>query len=178
MPSPPLSRTVGITQGALTSIRTIIARSDPTLETGGALFGHENALVITSASAPGPNAVHQPGYFLRDLEHTQLAADRAHDVDRSQWIGEWHTHPNGPPEPSPLDLNTYISHLVDLELRFQRFIALIGSPNPRPHLSAWVLAQSPDGIELHRAALALTATDQGSRNQMPPGEATEVQHRS
>jgi hypothetical protein len=147
-----VSWTVGITQGALTSIRTIIARSDPTLETGGALFGHENALVITSASAPGPNAVHQPGYF--------------------------HTHPNGPPEPSPLDLNTYISHLVDLELRFHRFIALIGSPNPRPHLSVWVLAQSPDGIELHRAALALTATDQGSRNQMPPGEATEVQHRS
>lgn len=178
MLSPPVSWTVGITQGALTSIRTIIARSDPTLETGGALFGHENALVVTFASGPGPNAVHEPGYFLRDLEHTRLAADRAHKLDRSQWIGEWHTHPNGPPEPSPLDLNTYIAHLVDSELRFQRFIALIGSPNPRPHLSVWVLAQSSDGIELRRAALALTATDQCSRNEIAPDEGTEVQHRS
>ncbi|WEG09477.1 Mov34/MPN/PAD-1 family protein [Microbacterium horticulturae] len=165
--------TIGITPDALTSIRAIITGSDSTLETGGALFGHEHALLVTSASGPGPNAVHQSGYFLRDLEHTQLAADRAHKVDRSQWIGEWHTHPSGPPEPSPLDLNTYVSHLVDPELRFERFIALIGSLNPWPHLSAWVLVHSQDRIELHRAALTLAANDRCTRDEMTPDQDTE-----
>jgi len=162
-----MRHTVEISHHAPASIRATIARSDSTLETGGALFGHEHTLVVTSASGPGPNGVHHPGYFLRDLEHTQLAADRAYKVDRSQWIGEWHTHPSGSPEPSPLDLNTYISHLVDPELRFERFIAFIGSLNPRPRLSAWVLAHSREGIELHRAALTLTAPDRSTRDETP-----------
>lgn len=165
--------TIGITPEALTSIRAIIAGSDPALETGGALFGHEHALVVTSASGPGPKAVHQPDYFLRDLEHTQLAADRAHKADRSQWIGEWHTHPSGTPEPSPLDLSTYVSHLVDTELRFERFIALIGSLTPWPHLSAWVLAHSQNGIELHRAALTLAVNDRCTRDGMTLDQDTE-----
>lgn len=146
--------TVSITRGALDSIEAVIATSDTTSETGGALFGNEHTLYIASAAEPGPDAIHQPRYFLRDLEYTQRAADRAYAMDRSQWIGEWHTHPLGPPNPSELDLNTYASHLMDPELRFERFIALIWSTTP-PRVSAWLLARTAHGIELRKAVLSI-----------------------
>ena len=150
--------TIGIAR-CCASIESTIAVSDPTLETGGALFGHERPLRITSAAGPGPNAIHQPQYFLRDLEYTQRAADRAYALDRSQWLGEWHTHPHGPSGPSTLDLTTYANHLGDAELRFECFITLIWSTATSSRVSAWSLTRSLHGVELRSGLLTVEEAD-------------------
>lgn len=102
-------------------------------ETGGILLGHDSGndcISVAVAGGPGPRAVRRSNRFSRDLAHAQALADTAYDRDGSVWIGEWHTHPKGPPEPSEIDLNTYFSHLYDHRLDFDRFVALIALPCP------------------------------------------------
>ncbi|UCN14440.1 Mov34/MPN/PAD-1 family protein [Cellulomonas iranensis] len=100
-----------------------------TLETGGILLGHDDeaggSTRLTAAGAPGPLAVREPRFFLRDLNHARMLAARAWAHDRSQWIGEWHTHPLGHPVPSELDVRSYTSHVHDPDLGFRRFISVI-----------------------------------------------------
>ncbi|GAA1409768.1 Mov34/MPN/PAD-1 family protein [Oerskovia paurometabola] len=105
------------------------AAGGSTLETGGILLGHEeegaSATHLTGAGSPGPLAVREPRFFLRDLSHARMLALLAWERDRSQWVGEWHTHPLGRPMPSGLDLGSYAAHVQDPELGFRRFISVI-----------------------------------------------------
>lgn len=99
-------------------------------ETGGILLGqdHGDTITVTVAGGPGPAAIRTRDRFTRDLGHAQALADAAYDRDNSVWIGEWHTHPTGQAEPSPIDLSTYCAHLADGELGFEHFVALIAVP--------------------------------------------------
>lgn len=116
-------------------------------ETGGILLGHDDGetLIVTVAGDPGPKAHRSPSAFKRDLAHAQALADIAYDRDGSVWIGEWHTHPRGPLEPSDLDRRTYASHLADPTLGFERLLSLIVLPCPEHawdhvNVAAWVIA--------------------------------------
>lgn len=102
-------------------------RSRDGLETGGILLGTDDnqEIVIRHAGGPGPNALREPRRFLRDLAHAQQLAVWAWNEDRSQWIGEWHTHPFGDLTPSNYDLEAYARHLHDPELGFSRFLTII-----------------------------------------------------
>jgi len=62
---------------------------------------------------------------MRDLDHARHLADSAWLEDRRQWIGEWHTHPTGTLSPSEVDLQSYMRHLRDPDLGFDRFVAII-----------------------------------------------------
>lgn len=115
-------------------------------ETGGILLGHDlgEMLVVRVAGDPGPAAIREPQQFLRDLAHAQALSDNAYDADGSVWLGEWHTHPDGPAEPSPTDLTTYIKLLGNEELAFTRILSLIATPCgtygwSEVHLTAWVV---------------------------------------
>jgi integrative and conjugative element protein (TIGR02256 family) len=122
------------------------ASSDGT-ETGGILLGHDRgdgSIEVTVAGAPGPHALRTANRFTRDLAHAEALADAAYEEDGSVWVGEWHTHPKGPPEPSDVDLRTYLSHLSDSRLGFERFVCLIALPCPEhawEHISltAWIV---------------------------------------
>lgn len=118
-----------------------VARSGPD-ETGGILLGHDlgQQVLISVAGDPGPNAHHAPTRFKRDLAHAERLADAAYERDASIWVGEWHTHPQGPSRPSRYDLRTYRRFLEDPELGFSRFLAVIVTPpqpQERPVLQAW-----------------------------------------
>lgn len=121
---------VTLTTSAAESIAREARQSDDGAETGGILLGHdqEDDLLVTDAGGPGPAAVRTPNRFKRDLANAQALADDAYDRDGSVWIGEWHTHPKGPSEPSAVDLRTYFSHLADNTLGFDRFLSLIVQP--------------------------------------------------
>ena len=96
-------------------------------ETGGILLGHDlgRFFVVTIAGGPGPQARRRADCFLRDLGYARWLGDIAYDRDGSVWIGEWHTHPVGPPHPSPTDMATYDRLLSDRELGFDRVLSLI-----------------------------------------------------
>jgi integrative and conjugative element protein (TIGR02256 family) len=116
------------------------------LETGGILLGHDRGseMHVTIAGDAGPAARRERHRFLRDLDHARALADEAYDDHGGVWIGEWHTHPKGPPTPSAVDLRTYATHLADPTLGFERFLSLIVLPCPDhawQHVSvvAWVM---------------------------------------
>lgn len=82
------------------------------------------------------------------------------------WVGEWHTHPQGPPRPSGRDLRTYRSFLGEEELRFTVFVALIviptptsGSDGPSPDISCWVV----DNTTSARTPLHVVLDQEGTR---------------
>ena len=142
-------RVVTLSSAALRTIRTEARASADGLETGGILLGHDDGdmMHVTIAGGPGPDAVREKRRFLRDLAHARALADHAYERDISVWIGEWHTHPNGPPEPSDVDLTTYARHLAEDRLSFDRFLSVIVLPCPEhgwEHVSAvaWIVASN------------------------------------
>jgi integrative and conjugative element protein (TIGR02256 family) len=137
-------RLISITAKALHTIRTESLRSSNGLETGGILLGTDSpecAPMILVAGLPGPKAIHRPQYFSRDTEYAQRLANDAWAESRAQWIGEWHTHPEGQASPSAADLNSYAGHVADSELAFDRFFSLIVTSPPAGSLciSAWTI---------------------------------------
>lgn len=132
----------------LDRILSLVAEhDDPTTETGGIIVGHDHGRTInvTSVGEPGPNAVHEPTRFTRDLHYAGKVAADAWRRDRSQWIGEWHTHPRGRPAPSDLDLRTYVSLLRNPSLRLDRFIAVVVTTAPNTTIAAWIVTSTTVG---------------------------------
>ena len=129
-------------------------------ETGGILLGHlhDGAAEIRTAGGPGPVAVRQPTFFLRDLDHARRLAGEAFARDGSVWIGEWHTHPTAAPVPSDRDLHTYARLLADPDLGFESLVAIIiAATDPGwvdPIARAWICY--PNRAE---AVPLLTATE-------------------
>lgn len=136
-----------------TAFATIVReaqRSADGCETGGILLGYdastENAALVLIAGDPGPKATRRPTFFQRDLEHAAKLASDAWQETRSEWIGEWHTHPAGDLRPSRQDLRLYRSLVHDRELGFNSFYSLIvGSGDDgwtRPRVACWEITRS------------------------------------
>jgi integrative and conjugative element protein (TIGR02256 family) len=153
--------TVLFTAPAAERLSALAAAASDGLETGGILLGTDNglagAITVRHCGSPGPAAVRRRGYFRRDLAHAAALAAEAAEEDGSVWIGEWHTHNIGMPEPSERDLRSYRALLDDPELGFARILSVIvladtTSGWQRPQLHAWsftgtVLRELPVEIE-------------------------------
>lgn len=89
------------------------------LETGGVLCGYydKESLVIDTASGPGPNANHQIDEFEIDKEHMDEFLDGQYRESEGKniYVGEWHTHPQRFPQPSPLDLRSIAERTIEWE---------------------------------------------------------------
>ena len=132
---------VSIAGSALRAIADEAIRSFDGKETGGVLLGFEgDCLEVRHAGGPGPGAMRQVDRFLRDLQHAQDLARAAWEEDRSQWIGEWHTHLDGSLEPSAADIHSYLQHLRDPELQMDKFLAIIVSVvGEELRIAAWIV---------------------------------------
>lgn len=122
-------------------ILTVGSHHDPGTETGGIALGRDSGetIRITELGDPGPGAIHTSSRFTRDLYHAQDLAVKAWQRDRSQWVGEWHTHPSGELIPSSFDLSIYVRLLNDEALRWERLISLIVAPRSPVRVAAWVV---------------------------------------
>lgn len=81
-------------------------RSTP--ESGGMILGRirKDYLDIADVTAPGGHDIQSRFQFIRrDCSHYQVALD-AWEASNSEvgYLGEWHTHPEDSPKPSPIDL--------------------------------------------------------------------------
>lgn len=133
---------VAITPAALHDLSRHALAGGTEDETGGILLGHDTlgGCHIIVAGDPGPRAVRTPTSFSRDLAHAERLADTAWHEHRAVWLGEWHTHVHVPPIPSDVDMSSYLRHLDDVDLGFDRFISIIigsvGVPDTPPHADA------------------------------------------
>jgi integrative and conjugative element protein (TIGR02256 family) len=91
-------------------IRTSRRRFGAAVETGGLLFGQIDEFLkvvwVNEVSGPPPDSLASPAGFVCGVEGT--AALNAEKLARSRgsirFIGMWHTHPGGAPNPSCTDL--------------------------------------------------------------------------
>lgn len=118
-------------------------RSTDGKETGGILLGFEawedRRCWVTQIGDPGPQAERSATRFCRDLKHAERLAESAYAIDGSQWIGDWHTHPGGPPRLSATDLKSYREVLAESDL--EAFLAILLLPGVRgwngPEMCGW-----------------------------------------
>lgn len=152
-----VNRGLVLAASAHSSIETVCRAETGGLETGGILLGHQHSdghLSVTFAGDPGPQAERTRRSFRRDAQHARALAREGYARDRSVWIGDWHTHPDGPAHPSSTDLRAYLDILRDPDETFVVFLSIIVIPaEPRPLLYAWLITESvvaPAGIWIAR----------------------------
>jgi integrative and conjugative element protein (TIGR02256 family) len=153
---------VRFSRSSIESIAREVIAGGAELETGGILLGYEQeGLTVTRAGGPGPKAVRGPRFFLRDLEHAQRMADDAWPETGSQWIGDWHTHPDGAIHPSPVDLRAVADVLRDAELRLNSFLAVVVAPLPDTgwSLHAWEASLRAERLEVRPLNVDLSDVD-------------------
>lgn len=102
---------------AHTAVHTIqnLANEKYPNETGGMLLGYETNgdVVVANVIGPGGRAKHRCNSFVPDSEFQQLVLEalfRKTD-GRETYLGDWHTHPNGPCNPSTTDKKT-LAHIA------------------------------------------------------------------
>ena len=98
------------------------------VETGGILMGRfdsAGAIHVTHASGPGPNAVHEPAFFLRDTAYCAGVLREHYGRFGADYVGEWHTHVDGLRVPSPGDLVTLANIMHDPDYDFESFAMLL-----------------------------------------------------
>lgn len=111
------------------------------LETGGLLLGRvSSARVVTCVIGPGPRATHQRFSFDPDQRWQEDAVAEAWNADRDlEYLGDWHTHPNGRPRMSKLDIAALEAISASPEARASVPVMLIlavagdGSIKPRAY---------------------------------------------
>lgn len=89
------------------------------MEAAGVLIGERRGphLVIHEISEPGSGDIRARYSVDRRGPHHQAAVDDAfaRSSGALQYLGEWHTHPEDEPSPSPRDMSSWRRHLVDSE---------------------------------------------------------------
>lgn len=86
------------------------------LESGGLLMGYAapgaRAVVVTDIIGPGINAIRTAASFIPDYPFHELEVHRRHQESSGQvrYLGDWHSHPDGPSVLSLKDRRTL--HLI------------------------------------------------------------------
>ena len=101
--------------GAVRSSIDSYAQRQDQNEAGGVLLGRYRGshIEIVAATYPGKHDIATKYSFSRAAGHHQKIADQWWEKSGGEitYLGEWHTHPEPIPSPSPLDRNEWLSQL-------------------------------------------------------------------
>lgn len=123
-------------------------------ETGGILTGFYNdaldCAIVTSASLSPDGSRSGRTWFQRGTRGLQAWIDRLWSAGRSYYLGEWHSHPTGRPEPSPTDLKQMRQLALSAEVHCPEPVLLIlgGTPSTGWDARAFVILRDGSTIEL------------------------------
>ncbi len=112
-------------------IRASHRQFGPAVETGGLLFGQIDEFLklvwVNEVSGPPPDSLASPAGFICGVEGT--AALNAEKLARSRgsirFVGMWHTHPGGAPNPSCTDLRAMTKLWKRPDFSARHFLMLI-----------------------------------------------------
>lgn len=125
-------------------------------ERGGLLLGYRRGphLHIDFATTPGPADRASKFAFHRDTAgHQSIASQRwLTSSGTSDWLGEWHSHPEPDPRPSGTDTTTW--QRLAKEARRPMAFVIFG------YVSEWVCIVTPRLREIQRLVL-IEDTDEG-----------------
>jgi integrative and conjugative element protein (TIGR02256 family) len=134
-------------------------------ETGGVLLGHQTpadrfGAVVRHLVGPGPAAVHKPRRFEPDHEWQAAQVAQLWTRDQSlEYLGDWHTHPSGSVDLSPMDRDALrvIAASPDADQPHPVMLVVALHPN-RSRLGATLLS---DGRVFKALRLAIQARPPG-----------------
>lgn len=143
----PRCRSIVLAASAERELRRL-AESKTDRETGGALIGFEatdGRVVVLEATDAGPNAVETRMRFVYDPAHVNARLDQAYKRlgERGLYVGEWHTHLEADPQPSPRDAASLSAIAEEPEYQTDEPVMLIAGVEPsagkvqRIHASCW-----------------------------------------
>jgi len=117
------------------------------LETGGVLIGYHKGqdVIITDIIGPGHGAIHEQFYFEGDTDWQKIKMDEIYDATdgRLRYLGDWHSHPDGPINASPLDLEAMkIVRDAPEALTPEPLMLIIGGDFSKIWFEVWELADS------------------------------------
>jgi integrative and conjugative element protein (TIGR02256 family) len=128
--------TLDLHASVMRTMRQEAGRTFP-LETGGVLLGQSTShhTSIGVVIGPGPNANHRCTGFQpdRDWQYEQIAIVFKQLGGVVQYLGDWHTHPDGSTLPSSLDRQLLRDISSDLQSRCERpVMAILGGNDHHP----------------------------------------------
>ena len=136
---------VHVANDVLANIERMAEESFPN-ESGGALMGYwseeEKTVVITNVVGPGPNAKHARYSFVPDYEfqEQQIAEIYSTSGRLRTYLGDWHSHPDGPASLSNTDKRT-LKNIADFpKARAEKPLMILLSGVPAKwKRNAWIL---------------------------------------
>lgn len=138
-------------------------------ETGGSLFGYEagSDTVVVHALPPGPRAQHKRTRLIP--HHADVQADINRVFEESSgalsYLGDWHSHPRGPAEPSQVDTENAAKMAVERATEVPRPLVLIQATKPfRIHVAIAGLGAFrwfPEERRLARCEVIVTPMETG-----------------
>lgn len=165
---------VRIPGGVLTVMREMAASSKPR-ETGGTLVGHYSEdfreAFVTEALEANIGARKQRVRFYRPPDDVdgQLARIYEESGGLTHYLGEWHTHPDAAPTPSPTDLSTLRGLARSRSVATDTpFMVILGGNLQTAASASCTLAESTG-----RTSIGLYEQRPGSIAETP-GESTQV----
>lgn len=105
------SRRVVVEPAAVNNMRAMRQINPDAHEAGGVLIGERrgDSFVVKEVTTPSSIDTSSRFRFIRHYFHHQLAVDKANQLTggTSNYLGEWHTHPQDKPYPSSMDLENW-----------------------------------------------------------------------
>ena len=99
----------------------------------------ERGVIIDAASEPGPADVREPRFCQRlDPSHQRFVLDAWDGV--THYLGNWHTHAEPVPNPSPFDLDGWRDDLADMEEQGLAELRLLYVIVGQTHVGVWEIA--------------------------------------
>lgn len=98
-------------------------------ESGGILLGkvYANKIIVEAASIPNKSDKSGRFSFYRNVQRAQKIVEQAWKDSDGEiiYLGEWHTHPEVTPKPSPTDKRLIANMLRDTEMEIEFLILII-----------------------------------------------------
>jgi len=116
--------------------------------------------VITDAVGPGPRAIHRRSSFVPDYDFhdAEIHLRYMRSGRRLEYMGDWHTHPTGPPMLSRKDRRTLAVIATHAPARAPTPVMAIFAGRRTWRLTVWRGMLRPPSVERKRGVVLAVAT--------------------
>jgi integrative and conjugative element protein (TIGR02256 family) len=147
---------IKIKQHYIDDIIRTCAKSSPN-ETGGIIIGFYNTnldcAIITQLTKPTNDSKYGRTWFYRGIQGLQEKLNELWHSHKHYYLGEWHFHPFGVPQPSKIDVDQMNAIATSSAYKCPEPVLLIISGDPKAdwEMKLYIFKRKHELIELYKA---------------------------